>query len=136
MKGKEFLIKSYKHWSVNIHHNQGCLGRCSLWYMGDGDKNLFELSREDEFGFWKVGKKVKTALDGLFLPDKYYYFSAGLHTPHLHFHFIPRYKEKREFDGIVFEDPKPWRIPPAFKEVPQGTIFSIRDEIGKALDKL
>ena len=47
---------------------------------------------------------MKTALKTLFKPDKMNYAALSNVSEKIHVHFVPRYKEAREFGGVVFKD--------------------------------
>lgn len=36
------LVKGYKYWEIYVHENQGYLGRCVVWEMGDRDNTYRE----------------------------------------------------------------------------------------------
>jgi diadenosine tetraphosphate (Ap4A) HIT family hydrolase len=134
MDFEKLLIKRGKYWDIKIHHSQNCIGKCLLWYKGGENDDLLEISEEERKEFWELSKKVKNALSKLFRPDKFNYLSAGMRTKHLHFHIIPRYKEKREFEGITFEDVDWGAFAVANREIPEELLFAIRDAIRKNLN--
>lgn len=103
-----------------------------MWYKGDPDKDLLEISEEEQKEFWEIATNAKKALDKLSTPDKYNYLCAGNRTPHLHFYIIPRYKEKRVLGGIEFKDVDFGDFPKSSNEVDEGILFKIRDEIKNA----
>ena len=47
------------------------------------------------------------ALDAIWKPEGWNYAQLGNVIPHLHFHFIPRYRGKRVFEDVTFID-KRW----------------------------
>lgn len=100
-------IKSYTHWEVYLHENQCYLGRVFV-LLKDKDTGKIddflgiEGNIRDEF--FHIGAKIKTALQILFRPDKMNYAALSNVSEKIHVHIIPRYKESREFDGIVFQD--------------------------------
>ena len=56
--------------------------------------------------------------------------------PYLHWHFIPRYREKIQFEGLIFEDryfgsmePRPIKIREVPKTVRKKIIEKIRENI-------
>jgi|SRR3989344_4662542 len=133
MDFEKLLIKSYKYWDAKIHHSQNCIGKCLLWYKEDEEKDFLELNDEEQEEFWVVAKKLRVTLEKLFSPDRFNYLSAGNQTPHLHFHIIPRYKDKREFNGVVFEDVDFGTFATAKNEVSEDILVAIRDEIRKLM---
>ncbi len=66
--------------------------------------DLFDITVEERSELFEIMKKLRNALSGLFKPDLFNYASLGNMVEHLHIHVIPRYKEKRTFEGIEFTD--------------------------------
>lgn len=51
-------------------------------------------------------------------------------NPEIHWHFIPRYKNEIEFDGIIFKDPDFGYIPqPVERKIPQKVMEKLMDAI-------
>ena len=100
----KFLIKDYKYWSVNIHENQGNLGRCVIWCKRSDALDLADASKEEQEELFEILKTLREALQEVFKPDWFNYAFLGNGTRHLHGHFIPRYAKQRVFMGITFED--------------------------------
>ena len=98
-------IKSYKYWDVYLHENQCYLGRVFLLLKEDeGIEDFLAIDGEVREEFFLIGEKVKAALKILFKPDKMNYAALSNTSEKIHVHFIPRYKEDREFAGMVFKD--------------------------------
>jgi diadenosine tetraphosphate (Ap4A) HIT family hydrolase len=102
---ERFKIKEYKFWDINIHENQGYLGRTVVWCRRDNAQDLTEATPEEYAELLVVIKDLKKALETLFQPDWFNYALLGNVSPHLHCHVIPRYKGPREFGGMTFTDP-------------------------------
>lgn len=101
----QLIIKSYKHWDVYLHENQCYIGRVFILLKDDeGIEDFLAIDGEVRDEFFLIGKKVKTALKTLFKPDKMNYAALSNVSEKIHVHFIPRYKEKREFSGLIFTD--------------------------------
>jgi len=100
----QFLIKEYKYWLVNIHENQGYLGRCVVWCKRTDALDLADATKEEQEELLEILKKLRKALRGLFQPNWFNYVFLGNETRHLHGHFIPRYAKPRVLMGISFED--------------------------------
>ena len=135
MDFEKLIVSKGKFWDIKIHHSQNCLGRCLLWYKGNKDKDLLEISKEERDELWELSKKIKTALINLFNPDKFNYLCSGSRTKHLHIHIYPRYSEKREFNGIIFEDIHWGNFTTAVNEVEEALLFKIRDVLKKEIEK-
>ena len=98
-------IKSYKYWDVYLHENQCYLGRVFLLLKDDkGVEDFLAIQGDVRAEFFQVGEKVKTALKILFKPDKMNYAALSNVSEKIHVHFVPRYKEAREFGGVTFKD--------------------------------
>jgi len=104
MQYEKFLIKEYKYWKLYLHENQFYLGRVYIWAKRENALDFFDISNEEIKEYFKIGKELKKAFDKLFQPDLYNYATLGNVAHHLHTHFIPRYKTKRELFGINFKD--------------------------------
>jgi len=103
MDYKKLLIKDYKHWEVYLHENH-YLGRVYIWAKRKDALDFFEMTEEEQREYFKIGKELKKVLKRLFKPDLYNYATLANVSPHLHTHFIPRYKDKRKVFGIIFID--------------------------------
>lgn len=97
-------LKEYKYWSVRLHGNQGYLGRCLIWCKRVSVEDLSQCTQKEWIELAKIIKELKLAAEKLFQPDRFNYAFLGNIELHLHGHFIPRYKETREYDGLVFQD--------------------------------
>ncbi len=104
MEFEKLLIKRYNHWEVYLHENQCYLGRSYIWAIRDNVVDFFDMNEEEKREYFQVGKELKTALLTSFNPDLFNYATLANTSPHLHTHVIPRYKDKREFMGIIFKD--------------------------------
>ncbi len=114
----KYLIKKYKYWSVYLHPNQNLLGRCIVWCNRKSALDFSDASFEELKELLNIVKKLKKTCKKLFNPDWFNYTFLGNKTPHLHLHFVPRYKEKRIFEDFVFEDKhfgKHYQTDPNFK---------------------
>lgn len=99
-----FLIKTYAHWSVSVHQNQGYLGRCVVWCLRDDALDLADATPEEQKELFVVLNDLRKAATTLFRPDWFNYAFLGNETRHLHGHFLPRYASPREFAGMTFTD--------------------------------
>lgn len=105
-KFEDYSIRKYDNWDVQVFvDDQYYLGRCVVVLRSRHIVNMVnmnEVEREELFN--EVLPDLNTALDSAFSPDLYNYASLGNDCRHLHYHIIPRYKDEREFNGMVFED--------------------------------
>ena len=99
-----YKIKDYKYWEVNIHENQGYLGRCVIWCKRADALDLSEATPEEYQELLLIIKEVKSALMKAFQPDWFNYAFLGNETRHFHCHLIPRYTSLKMFENIEFKD--------------------------------
>jgi diadenosine tetraphosphate (Ap4A) HIT family hydrolase len=134
-KNENLLIKEFKHWTVLIHKNQCYLGRCMI-KLNRHLVDLFDINQEEWDEVFEITKKLRDVLKGLFHPDLFNYASLGNVAAHLHIHVIPRYKDKREFEGIDFFD-KRWgdNYSPYDRdfEIPDNVFEKLRESIREKL---
>lgn len=100
----QFLIKEYEHWLVNVHENQGYLGRCVVWCKRQDALDLADATEEEQHELFVILHALRKASKNCFDPDWFNYAFLGNEVRHLHGHFIPRYAKPKEFMGIMFED--------------------------------
>lgn len=98
------LIKDYTHWLVNVHENQGYLGRCIVWCKREEALDLADATEAEQKELILVLGELKEATKRAFQADWFNYAFLGNGTRHLHGHFVPRYSGPREFKGISFTD--------------------------------
>ena len=100
----KYRIKEYKYWEISIKTNQTYLGSCIIWCKRENVLDLTDATKEEREELFLILKKLKEALIKTFRPDWFNYSFLGNEVRHLHCHFIPRYSESREFEGVKFED--------------------------------
>ena len=101
---EKFLIKEYNHWRVYLHENQTYLGRTYIWAKRENALDFFDMNKDEQNEYFKIGRELKKALQNLFNPDLYNYATLANVSPHLHTHIIPRYASPRKFNDIEFRD--------------------------------
>jgi diadenosine tetraphosphate (Ap4A) HIT family hydrolase len=99
-----FLIAQAPQWAVVLNKNQDLLGRCYL-LLKRPETDPLNLTDGELSELWAVARKVKQVLGDLWEPDHYNYAFLMNVDPQVHFHIIPRYKNRREFAGGTFVDP-------------------------------
>ena len=120
---KKFLIKRYNYWTIALHSSQFYLGRCII-KLNRHITDLFETEKEEQEELFEIVPRLKNALNEIFKPDLFNYAALGNIIPHLHFHVIPRYEQKRTFEGIEFIDGR-W----GENYVPYNRDFNIPDAV-------
>jgi diadenosine tetraphosphate (Ap4A) HIT family hydrolase len=134
---EQLRIKSYKYWDLYLHENQCYLGRVFVQLKDDiGVDDFLAIQGEAREEFFFIGEQVKSALNTLFQPDKMNYAALSNNSPVIHVHIVPRYKESREFAGMVFKDER-WgqNYAPYDKSftVDESVLFQIRDALKENL---
>ncbi len=99
-----FLIRQYSRWGVYIHENQSYLGRCVVWCDREDAFDLTDATLDEREELFLILPALKGAVERAFQCDWYNYSFLGNVVPHLHCHFIPRYKDERIFSGVAFKD--------------------------------
>ena len=133
---KKLDIRRFRYWTVALHQNQSYLGRCIV-YLNKHKEDFFQLDNKELKELMKIGKKLKNALKELFNPTKFNYAWLGMGIPHLHLHFVPRYKKPVIFQGRIFKD-KRWgkNYSPSPKLVfPDKELENIKIAIAKKLNR-
>lgn len=133
MDYEKLKIKSYRYWDLYLHENQCYLGRVFVQLKDEkGIEEFLDIQGEVREEFFQIGQKVKKALKTLFKPDKMNYAALSNTSPVIHVHIVPRYKEAREFDGVIFKDTR-WgqNYAPYDRSfiVEESTLFKIRDAL-------
>ena len=100
----KFLVKEYTHWLVNVHENQGYLGRCIVWCKREDVFDLADATKAEQQELVSIFGKLREATKRVFQADWFNYAFLGNGTRHLHGHFVPRYSTEREFEGVTFTD--------------------------------
>lgn len=102
-------IKHFEHWSVLLRPKQVTLG--SLILIERSDATAFsELTDAAMTELTTVIRDIEVCLKSAFDYDKINYLMLMMVDPHVHFHIIPRYSSKRNYQNSVFSDrswPKP-----------------------------
>ena len=105
------LIAETDYWVILLAPDQRYLGTCVVALKRfDGD--LGGLTDEEWLDFGLIVKNLEAAIRKSF---KSVLFNWGClmnssylndpPNPHVHWHLIPRYKNKTEFEDFIFEDP-------------------------------
>ncbi len=99
------VLKEYKHWILELSYRQHTLGSYILFAKREIE-NFHEMTAEESEELKYAMKEMETTLGraGGFRPDKFNYWQMGNGLSRLHFHGIPRYKDDREYAGIVWKD--------------------------------
>jgi diadenosine tetraphosphate (Ap4A) HIT family hydrolase len=133
------LVYDGQFWRLELNPDQQYLGK-SVATLKRHASSLAELTQEEGREFWELVKKFEAAVSAEFRPTHFNWSclmnnAVGESAPvHVHWHAIPRYKEKRIVHGTEFVDqrwPKSARDMEANKLDTQ-TMEIIRDTINKS----
>jgi diadenosine tetraphosphate (Ap4A) HIT family hydrolase len=147
------IIKDYKYgdllaetnfWLIILAPDQRNLGTCVVALKRD-ERELSSLTDEEWSDLAMIVKKLEVAVKKAFNATMFNWgclmnssYLEEPPSPHLHWHFIPRYRKPVEFQGKIFEDPcfgtstmhnrgKSLKLSEEFKE-------KIKDKIGENLE--
>ena len=126
----ETSIHTYSTWSVLLRPAQVTLGALVL-IAREPVTAFSQLSQAGFTELAQVAHDIDTVLSHLFHYDKLNYLMLMMVDPHVHFHVIPRYAEKRHYAGAEFSD-SAWPGPPNLGHNNQidSTVFNqLRDEL-------
>jgi len=100
-----WVIGESAFWSVVLNMDQALLGRCYL-LLKRPETDALALTPEEQSDLFTLATRVRKAMLSLWDPDHFNYAFLMNQTPQVHFHLIPRYKQRREFAGGTFVDPE------------------------------
>ena len=129
---KNNLIKEYNYWKLLVRKNHVYLGSC-VAITKRSLQNFSDMNEDEIKEYLQVVKDIENALKKLWNYDVIHHCMLMLKDKHTHFHILPRYKKKRTFAGIEWIDdfaPDPLGKK---REVSQGVLNQIRDEIKKVI---
>lgn len=129
------LLKKYKFWSLYLSGGQYFLGKVILVLNRKNVIDFSELKKPEVKELHEIIKEVKKILVKCFQPDLFNYATLGNFIRQHHWHIVPRYKSKREINGVIFKDEywgKPC-FPTPDKKINKKTAKIIKDLILKKL---
>jgi diadenosine tetraphosphate (Ap4A) HIT family hydrolase len=98
-----YWIKEHEHWKIGVSRGQITLGNLFI-VLKRHELFLANTTAEEFSELHTIIKEAKTMLDNAFKPDWYNTVQLTNSEPHLHIHIIPRYRERRVFEGQEFLD--------------------------------
>ena len=106
-KLKSLMIKIVElRWStVYLNRNQALPGRCIV-AAKEHKTEYFQLTPEANAGFFAEVSLTAKAIQNIFNPDKINYATFGDLVPHVHFHIVPKYRDKAHWGGPFKDEPK------------------------------
>lgn len=134
------LIFETDYWQIYLAPSQRYIGTCVV-VLKRHCGNLNELKSIEWIEFTEIVDKLETALKKAFNPTLFNWscfmnsaYRTNPPTPEVHWHFIPRYNHKIEFEGLIFEDPDFGYIPqPIERKVPENIMEKIMEKIKENL---
>ena len=106
----DFIFQT-EYWIVFLAPNQSNIGTCVV-ALKRHFGNLSGIKPEEWVDFGKLVQILETALKKSFNTTMFNWSSLmnsdylkNPPNPHVHWHFMPRYRQTIEFKGLVFEDP-------------------------------
>ncbi len=105
------LIATTEYWEIFLAPSQRYLGTCVISLKREcGELKDLKLEEWRDFGI--LVENMEFAIKRIFNPDLFNWsclknsvFRNNNPKPHIHWHFIPRYKNPVDFNGLVFNDP-------------------------------
>ena len=88
--------------TVYLNRDQKHKGRCIVMFK-DHKTEYFQLTEEDNRGYFAELAKTAQAVWNLYHPDKINYATFGDGVPHVHVHVVPKYKGGLQW-GEAFHD--------------------------------
>jgi len=130
------IIVEKFHWTVYLAPSQRYLGTCVI-ALNRSCRTLAELEDVEWKEFSDLVREMEFTLDKIFKPTLYNWscfknaaFRVENPEPQVHWHLIPRYDKKIEFNGAEFEDPDFGYIPqPIKQEISEEFMEMIKDKI-------
>jgi diadenosine tetraphosphate (Ap4A) HIT family hydrolase len=133
----DYLLQT-THWIIFLAPNQSNLGTCVL-ALNRPQKTLTGLSEGEWLDFNNLVEPMEYTVKRAFnatlinwgcLMNTFYL--EGSPEPHLHWHFIPRYRDPVKFAGNWFEDPHFGFMRP---RPPKKINQDVRNKIGEEMKK-
>jgi diadenosine tetraphosphate (Ap4A) HIT family hydrolase len=113
LKEHEFgeLLAETEYWLIILAPDQRNLGTCVVALKRD-EEELSGVSSEEWADLAHIVKNLELAVKKAFHATMFNWgclmnssYLEDPPCPHLHWHFIPRYRDPVEFQGKIFEDP-------------------------------
>lgn len=134
------LIYETDYWQIYLAPSQRYLGTCVI-VLKRHCSHLNELNSREWSEFTDIVQNMEITLKKTFNPtlfnwscfmnSSYRFISPN---PEVHWHLIPRYSEKIEFGGLIFEDPDFGYIPqPLENKIPNEVMKKLMAKIKKNL---
>ena len=105
------LLRETRFWTIFLAPNQSNLGTCVIALKRDSEE-LSDLTDDEWAEFTFIVKNMERSLKKAFNATMFNWgclmnssYLKESPDPHIHWHFIPRYKHPVEFEEEIFDDP-------------------------------
>ncbi len=137
------IIWETEYWEIYLAPSQRYLGTCVVALKRHG-RDLKDLKDAEWVDFANIVRKLEKSMGDLFQPTLYNWscfknsvFRGENPNPEIHWHFIPRYKDSVDFEGMIFHDPDFGYIPlPLKKEIPEEIMVKLEKVIEIQIKKI
>ena len=134
------LIYETEYWQIYLAPSQRYFGTCVV-VLKRHCSSLNEMKHGEWTEFREIVDKLETTLKKISNPTLFNWscfmnaaYRVNPPNPEIHWHFIPRYNYKIEFEGIEFEDPDFGYIPqPIEHKIPQNIMEKLKAKIKENL---
>mgnify|MGYP005852627461 CR=1 FL=1 len=146
LKGHNYgdLILETKYWFILLAPDQKNLGTCVV-ALKRKEGDLAGLKDEEWNDFSRIVKNLQSALKNAFSSTMFNWgclmnssYLKDPPNPHVHWHFIPRYREKVKFEGLVFKDPcfgcSTMKSKEGIRKIPENVRMKIIEKIRSNLE--
>jgi diadenosine tetraphosphate (Ap4A) HIT family hydrolase len=97
-------IADYEHWTVHLDIKQYYLGRVFIWSKRPESISMFDLNNNEWLELKSILADLNKMYEQSFTPDTLNMAFLGNDVEHCHCHVVPRYKEPKIFDEVIFKD--------------------------------
>ncbi|MBU1129566.1 MAG: HIT domain-containing protein [Nanoarchaeota archaeon] len=97
------FIKEFEHWALLINYMQPTLGS-SLIVLKRHVSDFSDLTEKEHLEYFNIAKQFEKVTKDSFGSNKFNYFMLANVVEHVHYHVVPRYREKVFFDGLSWKD--------------------------------
>lgn len=137
------LIEETSYWMIFLAPSQRYLGTCVV-ALKRRCSDLSGVTDSEWNDFRLLVRKLEHSLTESFHADLYNWscfknasFRSSEPNPEIHWHFVPRYRDEIEFEGLIFNDPDFGYIPkPIPRIIPKEVMEKIKTKIKTNYDKL
>jgi diadenosine tetraphosphate (Ap4A) HIT family hydrolase len=126
------------YWIIYLAPSQRYLGTCVV-ALKRHCKDLSQVEKNEWVDFGIIVQKLELALQKTFKPTLYNWscfknstFRTKKPNPEIHWHFIPRYQDEVDFEGVKFRDQDFGYIPQPIK---QEISLKLREKLVNAIMK-